>query len=322
MTVSIVVPMYNAERYIERCALSLFKQTYKDLQFIFIDDCSTDATVEHLRMVIDRFPERQPQVVLKLLESNGGVSHARQLGLDAATGEYVAQIDADDYIALNYVQSMVAAATEGDCDIVVCDYVYVYRSSQKQVVVNSPNDTLQCLARIISGQMHAGFMNKLIRRSLYVENHLAMVPGLNMLEDKTMMVKVFDLAKNVKYLSLPLYFYDKTNASSATSKAKAKQLVYHSMAWNEIEQYFLNRDLPEIISESIEFFRIGVLGSILYYSDIHNHQYSRTLIRRPSFKSIRRHPAIPVNYKLILTLYSLRASWLVALLRFLRQYAN
>ena len=108
MLVSIVVPVYNAEAYIERCALSLLRQSYEELEIIFVDDCSTDAGPELLRKTIARFPERNVKILRQ--PKNTGSAMARQRGLDEASGDYVIQVDSDDCVKVDYIEKLVAVA--------------------------------------------------------------------------------------------------------------------------------------------------------------------------------------------------------------------
>ena len=87
--ISIITPVYKAEDFIERCAVSLFEQTYADIEYIFVDDCTPDASIERLQRVIERYPSRQPQVKIVRHSVNRGVAAARNSGLDVATGEYI-----------------------------------------------------------------------------------------------------------------------------------------------------------------------------------------------------------------------------------------
>lgn len=318
MTVSIIVPIYNAEAYIERCAKSIFEQSYSDLQIIFIDDNSQDRTLQVLQNIFRNYPERRSQIVLRTLDENLGVANARQIGLDLADGDYVTQIDADDYISTDYIQNMLDVATCNNCDIVICDFVYLLPTRKKYVHVSFDPDPEICLARVMTGEMHAGFMNKLVRRSLYTQNGFRMVPGLNMFEDKAMMVRLLSSAKVLGYVPKAMYFYDKTNAHSATAQAKSRQVYYLEKAWEDIENYSFNRlSQTQVMLDAIEYYRIGILGSILLFSEKSLAQYKSSIVRRPSVGKIWSHPTIPYSYKLVLVLYSLKQQWLVSVLRYL-----
>ena len=110
--VSVIVPVYGVERYIERCAVSLFEQTYKDIEYIFVNDATPDKSIEVLKTVMERYPERAKAVRIVEHPQNRGVSAARNSGVETASGEYLWQVDADDYIEKNAVRTLVDTAKQ------------------------------------------------------------------------------------------------------------------------------------------------------------------------------------------------------------------
>ena len=120
--VSFIVAMYNVATYIEQCARSLFAQTEKDLEFIFVADASPDNCTEIVRRVMGEYPERVPQVKIVRHEQNKKIIETRRDGLSAATGEYVTFIDGDDYVEPRHAELMYAKAVQSDADCVICDF--------------------------------------------------------------------------------------------------------------------------------------------------------------------------------------------------------
>ena len=96
--VSICIPIYGVEKYIERCAISLFEQTYQNIEYIFVDDCTPDKSVEILKSVIERYPNRKPYVRIIKHKKNRGLGSARNTAVDAAKGEFLMHVDSDDWI--------------------------------------------------------------------------------------------------------------------------------------------------------------------------------------------------------------------------------
>ena len=96
--VSILVPVYGVEKYIERCARSLFEQTYDNIEYIFVDDCTKDRSIVILQKVLEGYPNRKNQVKILHHEKNRGLSAARNTALDASTGDYLMHVDSDDYL--------------------------------------------------------------------------------------------------------------------------------------------------------------------------------------------------------------------------------
>lgn len=116
--ISVIVPVYKAEEFLDRCVSSILNQTYKDLELILVDDGSPDGCPE----MCDRYALADPRVKV-IHKKNGGVSTARNAGLDAATGDYIAFVDSDDWIEPEMYQKMMEAAMAHDCDVVMCDCV-------------------------------------------------------------------------------------------------------------------------------------------------------------------------------------------------------
>ena len=112
MKISVLVPVYGVEKYIARCAESLFGQTYEDLEYVFVDDCTTDRSMAVLHEAIERWPRRKGQVRIMRNDRNRGIGYTRQRLVDAATGCYVTFVDSDDYLPPRAVE-LLAAEAEG-----------------------------------------------------------------------------------------------------------------------------------------------------------------------------------------------------------------
>lgn len=113
--VSVIIPIYNVEQYLEKCLDSVINQTYKDLEIICVNDCSPDNSAQ----ILLEYAQRDTRIKIVNREKNGGVSAARNTGLDEAKGEYVYFIDSDDWIDLDYIEKMVSAITFSKTDVVV-----------------------------------------------------------------------------------------------------------------------------------------------------------------------------------------------------------
>ncbi len=116
--VSVIIPVYRAERYMERCARGLFGQTLDDVEYIFVDDCTPDRSFDVLRSVLDEYPRRQSQVRIIRHDTNRGVAEARTSGMKVAAGEYMTHHDPDDHVPADAYASMYRRAVETGADIV------------------------------------------------------------------------------------------------------------------------------------------------------------------------------------------------------------
>ena len=197
--ISVIIPIYNVEHYIERCAVSLLGQTFKDLEYIFVNDYTRDNSMEVLHSVLEEYPERKGQVRIINHEKNEGLASARYSGIQQASGEYIIHCDSDDWVELDMYEKMYNIAHSEDADIVVCDLIHEYKDAKKIEELN------QYLC------------NKLVKRNLIFENDIFPIAGLNMWEDVLQSNKLFYHAKNVCYVDEPLYHYNRTNENSIVS---------------------------------------------------------------------------------------------------------
>jgi len=123
-SVSIIVPVYGVEKHIERCACSLFEQTHKDIEYIFVNDCTLDNSITVLEQVITKhYPEKRNRIKIINKGKNEGLPMARKTGLAYAAGDYVLHVDSDDWLEPDMIGKLYAKAMIDDCDIVYCDFI-------------------------------------------------------------------------------------------------------------------------------------------------------------------------------------------------------
>lgn len=193
--ISVIVPIYGVEQYIERCARSLFEQTLDAIEFIFVDDCTTDNSMAVLHRVIADYPQRKDHVTIIKHETNKGLPQARKTGVQVAKGEYVAHCDSDDWVECNMYEVLYEYATSGHYDVVYSDY-FVSDGTH-----NFPKCT-KTSKRLIQGPI----WNKLVNRALYTENEIV-YPTANKAEDGALMTQLSYYAKQIGYMPKPLYHY-------------------------------------------------------------------------------------------------------------------
>lgn len=125
LKVSILVPVYGVEQYIEKCAISLFEQTYSDIEYVFVNDCTKDDSISVLKRVLEKYPQRMQQVRIINHEKNMGLGAARRTAILNANGDYILHVDSDDYIAENAVEVFIKEAYNSNADIVDCAFAEV-----------------------------------------------------------------------------------------------------------------------------------------------------------------------------------------------------
>ena len=133
--VSVIVPVYNVEKYLEKCLESLVNQTLKEIEIIVVNDGTKDNSGE----IINKYVKKYPNKVKGYTKENGGLSSARNYGLQYATGEYIAFVDSDDWVDLDMYEKMYHKAIQESLDVVVCDTINVYQEEQKSYRVSNLN---------------------------------------------------------------------------------------------------------------------------------------------------------------------------------------
>ncbi len=221
--VSIIIPVYNTEQYIERCARSLFEQTLDNIEYIFVDDCSTDNSVAVLNRTLAEYPHRAGHAFIISHTHNRGVAAARQTGLDQVSGEYTIHCDSDDWVTPDMYETLYRKAIVENADMVICAYyqsksnkVFIDKNSVCDFEVQYPG-TLPLDDSIYNGSL----VNKLVRTSLYKENNIHFWEGLNMTEDLGAAIPLRIVSQKTVAIATPLYYYD-TGSSSSVSRFKSR----------------------------------------------------------------------------------------------------
>ena len=233
--VSIIVPVYKAEKYIHQCIDSLLTQTYRNIEVILVDDGSPD----NCGKICDEYAAKDCRVKV-IHQQNGGVSVARQTGIDHATGEYSIHADPDDWVELNMIEELVAKAVANNADMVICDFYRESKSDRIHVCQNPGNDlsASAVLRKILSQQLHGSCWNKLVNRSR-IEGIGFTPEDLCILEDELYNIRILARKIKVSYLPKALYHYRIDNENSLCNTISDKSFKLKVKAVSEIESFCL-----------------------------------------------------------------------------------
>ncbi len=228
--VSICVPVYGVEKYIERCAISLFEQTYPDIDFIFVNDCTKDRSIEILEEVITRYPERQKDIKIINHAKNLGLAAARNTLIENATGEFVFIVDSDDYLALNAVELLLSEQVKGDYDMVIGQIRRFFPTFSNTVYYPCYKSPHKLLVLVLQNRIDHYIWGKLIRRSLLTKNGIRVESGMNSGEDTDLLVKILLNSDTISTIPEIIYFYDYSNSnslSSSSTPSKSEEYYTH-----------------------------------------------------------------------------------------------
>lgn len=222
--VTIIVPVYGVEKYIEKCVVSLFEQDFESIEYVFVNDCTPDKSIAILEQVIEQYPNRKSHIKIIHHEENKGIGAARKTGILNASGEYILHIDSDDWCELDMVSSLYQKAKEDNADIVVCDF-YVSTSKQdKYIKQNYTDDKVKNLQGLLNGSLHGAVWNKLIKKSLYEDNNVYPPSEIIILEDLWVSFRLMYFSKMVSYLSKSFLHYRQDNSNSLTKSLDDKKI--------------------------------------------------------------------------------------------------
>lgn len=277
--VSVIIPIYGVEQYIERCAVHLFEQTLEDMEFIFVNDCTTDNSIEVLKSVIERYPNRQNQIRIIDHEKNRGLSWARQTGVQAAKGEYIAHCDSDDWVDAEMYEVMYKIAIENDSDVVKCGYkICGDECVVKENNVCPDSDVIsneKAVSLLLTYKGWNSIWDTIVKRSIYFEKQI-LYTDMAMLEDMVVMSQILSYAKQINIVHRNFYNYYK-NPNSITRKSKESDYINRPLQAAQnlrlilrfVQSFWGDRFRNEIIVT--KFFPRVLLISVMANKD--NYQY-------------------------------------------------
>ena len=201
--VSVIVLVYKVEEYIERCARSLFDQTLEDIEYIFVDDCSPDKSVEILEKVLEEYPGRRQQVKILHNDVNRGQAYSRRKGVEAATGDYIIHCDSDDYVDREIYSKLYSKASGENLDMALCTIRLVYPDHTETVPDKLGAEDV--LGALISMDIHHHLPDKLVSRKAYEKG--VTFPTSNMNEDTAIIIQLAANCERFGYVYEPLYYY-------------------------------------------------------------------------------------------------------------------
>ncbi len=244
--VSVIVPIYNVEAYLEKCITSIINQTYTNIEIILINDGSTDTSLK----ICQEYQKLDNRIII-LNKNNEGLSAARNDGIAKSKGKYICFIDGDDYISPNYIEKLYNDLTKHKADISVCNFYYEnYQGSltKKKECQNQIYTSTEALKDIFLIQKNLEIMvwNKLYKKELFTKNNITF-PKSMIHEDNFVTYKLFAKSKRISLINDKLYYYVQRNNSITNTYSKKRLDVLKSI--DEIKAYFISRkDLNEAIN--------------------------------------------------------------------------
>lgn len=242
--ISVIVPIYNMERLLKRALDSVLAQTFVGWECLLIDDGSTDDSPQ----ICDEYAKKDSRFRV-FHKKNGGVSSARQCGIDNALGEYTIHVDPDDWIDCDMLESLLHSAETNDADMVICDFMIEKKSgshynNQKPISLNH----FEIMKQLLLMKLHGSCCNKLIKRSCYERNNVYFPKEMIMWEDMFVCCRILQENVRVVYLSKAFYHYDCfSNASSIVRNSSRKKIE---------SKKFLIKYFENLYADKIDFYNV------------------------------------------------------------------
>lgn len=238
--VSVIIPVYNVEKYVERCLNSVVNQTLEDMEIIIVNDGSTDSSKQKILRFLEKYNN------IKYFEKeNGGLSSARNYGITHAVGEYIAFLDSDDYVELDTYEKMYSKAKQENADMVECDFIWEYPKKSKKdigIIYKNKNEMLE-KARVVA-------WNKLIKKEIINELNLEFPFGLRY-EDVEFFYKLVPYLNKVSFVKRCFVHYtQRDNSIANTQNIKTKEIF---IVLDNVINYYKEKNFYNEYKEELEY---------------------------------------------------------------------
>jgi len=261
--ISIIVPIYKVEQYLKKCIDSVINQTYSNLEIILVDDGSPDDCGD----ICDEYAKRDNRIIV-VHKENGGLSSARNTGINIAKGKYICFLDSDDYVSTDYVEVLYKNLIDKNCDIVACDFRYVYENGVEKFS-GLLNDDVSLVNNEILNYLFHGKANllliisnsKIYKKELF--NEIRYTEGI-IHEDEDIAHKLLLLSKRVCILNTPMYYYLQRESSITGDLNIEKKMIILEILKNRY-LYLKQNSLEKSI---VDYSAYSYLVTHLIYADM------------------------------------------------------
>lgn len=247
MKVSIIVPVYNTSKYLDKCLNSLVNQTLSDIEIIVVNDGSTDNSMD----IVNKYKEKYNKIKV-IDKKNGGVSTARNAGINVATGKYIGFVDSDDYVDTSMYEKLYNASIIADYDVVVCD-LFAVNNNHKKIMssglnknLNNKNNIRENMNNINATLCNKIYKTNIIKNNLFTENMEY--------EDVEFLYRLLPKIGNISLVNEPLYFYNnRDNSTTHTYSDKWYKLLDNL---DIIIKYYVDNNLYNKYKHELEYMYI------------------------------------------------------------------
>lgn len=268
--ISILVPVYNVENYIERCARSIFEQSFSDFEVVFVDDASPDKSICLLQKTINEYPHLIDKIKIVKHDNNKGLSAARNTALNNSNGKYILHLDSDDYIDKEILQKLYYSAIKNNSDITICNVNFVYKNKIIKNTDAISEDKYEYLNQLLSRKVMFNMFAKLIKRDIIIQNNIFSIEGIGQAEDFLVYPRIVFFANKYNCINESLYYYNQINSNSFTNNINSKGIDDIIFAGRYLINFFQNQNLnSNYLINNLKFYNIYTLLYIAPYNKYH-----------------------------------------------------
>ena len=305
--VSILVPIYGVERYIERCVRSLFMQTYQNVEYVFVNDCTPDNSINRLNKVLYEYPNRKEQVRIINHQYNRGVACARNTAINAINGDFVYFVDSDDYLELNTIDVLIREFILTGADIISSNKIINESTKDERYAEPIYRSVHEMLLSILTQPWHHELAGRLVKASLFKDYCIRAIEGQNHSEDWRIVPMIVYYSKKIAVVNENLYHYvindsslyhstknweqkksallqDYNNYSSLLLFFKEKSELYYNLVYKYSTYKCFNLTLDAVYNYDKKFFYI-MRNLLMSY----NHNYIKEYSGKKLYYLLRCH---------------------------------
>ena len=242
-SVSVIVPFYNVENYIEKCLETLVNQTLEDIEIILVNDGSKDRS----KIIVDKFLKQYPEKIVYLEKENGGLSDARNYAIPYVKGEYIAFLDSDDYVEKTMYKDMYELAKKENSDMVECDFYWEYPDKNKikedkGAIYNGKKEMIEKV-RVVA-------WNKLIKKEVLEKSKVLFPKGLRY-EDVEFTYKLVPYLEKVSFLKKPCVHYIQREGSISNNQNERNKEIFQVL--DNVISFYKENNLYDEYKDELEY---------------------------------------------------------------------
>lgn len=300
--VSVIVPVFNSEKYLDKCINSILGQSYKNFELILVNDGSTDSSYD-----ICKKYESLDSRVMVIDKNNGGAAQARNVAIQKSNGKYLAFVDSDDYIDTDFIKTLFDQINSANADISTCNYYSIYTNGKNIERANKPTfkefNNLEAVRDLLieNSSLETILCNKLFKKQLFSDNNLKLIEG-EIYEDTRLLYKLAYYSQKTIFINKPLYYYLQRDGSVMNHGVKLKYLKLQTIITEEANDW-LSQKTNKLDLEIQAYKLTGQINSLNYmvdgkriYNDIWK-KVSRDI--KINFINYLKNPYITKNRKLL-----------------------